>query len=354
MRRSRCGSSSAPPRSSTRIGSSPSPARTSTRASTTARATTSSTGWWRRGSRPRADHPQRRRGGPAPPGAVARRSRSGGAWSAAHGAVPRARLPADVHLRPVPARRRASGPRGAGGVGRVERDRVRELRAGRPHQPLRRLHGHRGRDHGRVPDAGLHRPMPGEHRSSSRWATRSRRRSATTTASTRCSASSSAASPAAGCRPWSGCPRCGRRPAEGPRRGGRVVGRRGPAARGRLHAGGGDARRGAPRRGTRGGALVTSPTSGRRGPTWAVRRADRSPPSASGRRTRQPGAVAHRRPARRQHVAEGVELLVSTARDTLAAAEETGAARLAAAGAELLVDTCSYISPILRRHAAQS
>ena len=48
-------------------------------------------------------------------------------------------------------------------------------------------------------------------------------------------------------------------------------------------------------------------------------------------------------------MAEGVELLVSTARDTLAAAEETGvAARLAAAGAELLVDTCSYISPILR------
>ena len=49
------------------------------------------------------------------------------------------------------------------------------------------------------------------------------------------------------------------------------------------------------------------------------------------------------------HVAPGVELLISTARDTLAAAEAGGvAARLRAAGAELLVDTCSYITPILR------
>jgi hypothetical protein len=50
-----------------------------------------------------------------------------------------------------------------------------------------------------------------------------------------------------------------------------------------------------------------------------------------------------------QRVADGVELLVSTARDTLAAAETSGvAAQLRAAGAELLVDTCSYITPILR------
>ena len=48
-------------------------------------------------------------------------------------------------------------------------------------------------------------------------------------------------------------------------------------------------------------------------------------------------------------VAEGVELVISTARDTLAAAEASGVAqRLRDAGAELLVDTCSYISPILR------
>jgi hypothetical protein len=50
-----------------------------------------------------------------------------------------------------------------------------------------------------------------------------------------------------------------------------------------------------------------------------------------------------------QRVADGVELLVSTARDTLAGAETSGVAdRLRAAGAELLVDTCSYITPILR------
>jgi predicted aconitase len=48
-------------------------------------------------------------------------------------------------------------------------------------------------------------------------------------------------------------------------------------------------------------------------------------------------------------VASGVELLVSTGRDVLANAEETGvAARLRDAGAELLVDTCSYLGPILR------
>ena len=45
----------------------------------------------------------------------------------------------------------------------------------------------------------------------------------------------------------------------------------------------------------------------------------------------------------------GVELLVSTARSLLADAEEEGLApRLRALGVELLVDTCSYIAPILR------
>ncbi len=44
-----------------------------------------------------------------------------------------------------------------------------------------------------------------------------------------------------------------------------------------------------------------------------------------------------------------VELLISTGRDVLAEAEERGiAGRLRTAGAELLVDTCSYIAPILR------
>jgi predicted aconitase len=50
-----------------------------------------------------------------------------------------------------------------------------------------------------------------------------------------------------------------------------------------------------------------------------------------------------------KRVADGVELLVSTARDVLAQAEADGTvARLRAAGAELLVDTCSYLGPVLR------
>jgi hypothetical protein len=49
-------------------------------------------------------------------------------------------------------------------------------------------------------------------------------------------------------------------------------------------------------------------------------------------------------------VAPGVEFLVSTGRDVLAAAEGEGVGeRLRRAGAELLVDTCSYIAPVLRR-----
>ena len=48
--------------------------------------------------------------------------------------------------------------------------------------------------------------------------------------------------------------------------------------------------------------------------------------------------------------ASGVELLVSTARGTLAEAEEEGLAeRLRTMGVQLLVDTCSYIAPVLRR-----
>lgn len=47
--------------------------------------------------------------------------------------------------------------------------------------------------------------------------------------------------------------------------------------------------------------------------------------------------------------APGVELLISTARSLLADAEEEGLARrLRALGVELLVDTCSYIAPVLR------
>ena len=49
-----------------------------------------------------------------------------------------------------------------------------------------------------------------------------------------------------------------------------------------------------------------------------------------------------------RRVHSDVECLVSTGRDTLAAAGDV-AAVLRAAGVELLVDTCSYIAPILRR-----
>jgi predicted aconitase len=47
--------------------------------------------------------------------------------------------------------------------------------------------------------------------------------------------------------------------------------------------------------------------------------------------------------------APGVQLVISTARDVLESAEERGlAGRLRQAGVEILVDTCSYIAPVLR------
>jgi hypothetical protein len=50
-----------------------------------------------------------------------------------------------------------------------------------------------------------------------------------------------------------------------------------------------------------------------------------------------------------ERVADDVELLVSTSRDVLAEAEREGVAqRLRDAGTELLVDTCSYLGPVLR------
>ena len=51
-----------------------------------------------------------------------------------------------------------------------------------------------------------------------------------------------------------------------------------------------------------------------------------------------------------RRVHQDVELVISTARDTLAEAARRGiTARLREAGVELLVDTCSYLVPILRR-----
>ena len=50
-----------------------------------------------------------------------------------------------------------------------------------------------------------------------------------------------------------------------------------------------------------------------------------------------------------RRVHDGVQLLISTGRETLAEAARNGISeRLRDAGAELLVDTCSYIAPILR------
>ena len=68
-----------------------------------------------------------------------------------------------------------------------------------------------------------------------------------------------------------------------------------------------------------------------------------TPHASSHELARMADLLAHRR------VADGLELLVSTARDTLVEAEATGvAARLRASGTELLVDTCSYLTPVLR------
>jgi hypothetical protein len=45
-----------------------------------------------------------------------------------------------------------------------------------------------------------------------------------------------------------------------------------------------------------------------------------------------------------------VELLISTGRDVLASAEARGIAqRLRAGGVDFLLDTCSYVSPVLRQ-----
>jgi predicted aconitase len=53
-----------------------------------------------------------------------------------------------------------------------------------------------------------------------------------------------------------------------------------------------------------------------------------------------------------ERVAAGVELLISTAREILEAAERAGiVGRLHNSGAEILVDTCSYLGPILRPSA---
>jgi predicted aconitase len=53
-----------------------------------------------------------------------------------------------------------------------------------------------------------------------------------------------------------------------------------------------------------------------------------------------------------RRVADSVELVVATSRDVLDDAETAGVAgRLRDAGAEILVDTCTYISPILRAPA---
>ncbi len=82
-------------------------------------------------------------------------------------------------------------------------------------------------------------------------------------------------------------------------------------------------------------------TTGEGGPLGAVSLG--TPHASLDELRRIADAMDGRRPA------PGVELLVSTGRDVLAEATAAGIeARLRVAGVELLVDTCSYLSPVLR------
>ena len=111
----------------------------------------------RRGERRGADDPERLLARPPPPRARPARRRHGFEGSSAHGRVRGYGLPADLDLRAVSART-SSGVRRARRLGRVERDRVRQLGAGRTDGPLRRLHRHLRGPHRSGPGG---RPPPG-------------------------------------------------------------------------------------------------------------------------------------------------------------------------------------------------
>ncbi len=111
-----------------------------------------------------------------------------------------------MDVRPVPART-APGVRRARRVGRIERDRVRELGAGRAHEPLRRLHRHLRGDHrtraGRGPAS---RRARGAAASCSGSPTTCRNACSTTRSRPRASATSWACAPARTCPSIVGLP----------------------------------------------------------------------------------------------------------------------------------------------------
>src|SRR5271166_926870 len=91
----------------------------------------------RQGSR--ADEPQRRLARSHPSRALSRFGRSAREWKAAHAGACRARLRADLHLRPL-SDCASTAFRRADRLGRVERDRLRQFGHRRQNQPLWRLH----------------------------------------------------------------------------------------------------------------------------------------------------------------------------------------------------------------------
>ena len=188
------------------------------------------------------DDPERLVARSAPPRAHQAGRRHGVEGAPPDGRVRGDGLPADLDLRAVSART-SSGVRRARRLGRVERDRVRQLGAGRADEPLRRLHRHlRGRHRpgaggrpppgraparpGRVPAGGRHPCAPasrrdhthvrGSHRGGGFGNTRARHRRAPV--------------------------RNERRSTESARGCGRVLGRRRDVPRGGDHARGADAR----------------------------------------------------------------------------------------------------------------
>ena len=146
------------------------------------------------------DHAQRLVARSAPSGARPARRRDVRAGAEADGRLRRHGLPAHVDVRPVPTRT-APGVRRAHRVGRIERDRVRELGAGRTHEPLRRLHRHL---------RGDHRPRAGSRPASRRASARQRRVPAvrTTCRSACCTTRSRprASDTSWGCAPARTCP----------------------------------------------------------------------------------------------------------------------------------------------------
>ena len=140
----------------------------------------------RRRAGQRANDAERRSGRPAPSRAVPRRPGRGRPRPAAHGPIPRARCAADLHLRSLPARRLAAGARGAGGVGRVERDRVLQLASsGRERTATATSSTSRPRSPGASRTPASIGPMRAAPRSSFAWPTTSPTRCAAATPSRR-------------------------------------------------------------------------------------------------------------------------------------------------------------------------